>query len=53
MHTTNHHIPSGSAFNEELRDLWNQYILIQEQLLKRRCAPISIDPESIEIDGYK
>lgn len=39
MHTTNHHIPSGSAFNEELRDLWNQYILIQEQLLKETlCA---------------
>lgn len=53
MPPTDHHISSGSAFNEDLRDLWDQYILIQEQLLKKRCAPISIDPETIDIDGYK
>ena len=53
MPPTDHHISSASAFNEDLRDLWDQYILIQEQLLKKRCAPISIDPETIDIDGYK
>lgn len=53
MPTTDNHTPSGSAFNEDLRDLWDQYILIQEQLLKKRCAPISIDPKTIDIDGYK
>lgn len=53
MPLTDHHISSASAFNEDLRDLWDQYILIQEQLLKKRCAPISIDPETIDIDGYK
>lgn len=53
MPPTDHHISSASAFNEDLRDLWDQFILIQEQLLKKRCAPISIDPETIDIDGYK
>lgn len=53
MPTTDNHTLSGSAFNEDLRDLWDQYILIQEQLLKKRCAPISIDPKTIDIDGYK
>ena len=47
------HIKNTGIFNEDLRDLWDQYILIQEQLLKKRCAPISIDPETIDIDGYK
>ena len=47
------HTLPNSVFNEDLRDLWDQYILIQEQLLRKRCAPISIDPESIYLDGYK
>ena len=33
---------SKRVFNEDLKNLWDQYILIQEQLLKRRCAPIRI-----------
>lgn len=42
-----------AVFNEDLRDLWDQYILIQEQLLKRRSAPISVVPDSIHIEGHK
>lgn len=52
MTSINNH-PQNAIFNEDLRDLWDQYILIQEQLLKRRCAPISIVPESIDFDGHK
>ena len=42
-----------NTFNEDLRDLWDQYIVIQEQILKRKCAPISIDPSSVYRDGNK
>ncbi len=53
MATIDSHKSPNAVFNEDLRDLWDQYILIQEQLLKKRCAPISIDAESIEFDGHK
>ena len=53
MATIDSHTSPNSVFNEDLRDLWDQYILIQEQLLRKRCAPISIDPESVYLDGYK
>jgi adenylate kinase family enzyme len=53
MATTNNHKSPQSTFNEDLRDLWDQFILIQEQLLKRRCAPVSIIPGSIDLDGHK
>lgn len=53
MATDNAHKMNNTAFNEDLRDLWNQYILIQEQLLRKRSAPISIDPNSIEVNGHK
>ena len=53
MTTDNTKTRNNSEFNEDLRDLWNQYILIQEQLLRKRSAPISIDPETISIDGHK
>ncbi len=42
-----------AAFNDNLRDLWDLHIMIQEQLLKKRCAPIRIAPESIQIDDGK
>ena len=44
---------SKRVFNEDLKNLWDQYILIQEQLLKRRCAPICIDPKTISVEGHK
>ena len=53
MSTNESNITQGNVFSAELRDLWNQYILIQEQLLKKRCAPIYIDPKTILIDGNK
>ena len=46
-------IEQNHAFSDELRDLWNQYILMQEQMLKRRCAPVYVDPETISIDENK
>lgn len=52
MPVQDNHI-SPTAFNDELRDLWEYYIQIQEQLLLRRSAPISIKPESIVVSGNK
>lgn len=48
--TLNNH---NNAFNNDLRDLWDQYIFIQEQLLKKRCEPIYINPETISVSGHK
>lgn len=36
-----------------IQDIWQRFIDIQEELIKRRCAPISIIPEDIEIDNDK
>ena len=52
MPANDNHI-SSAAFNDELRDLWEYYIQIQEHLLLRRSAPISIKPESIVVSGNK
>lgn len=38
---------------ELIRDIWEQHILIQEQLIRQRSAPISIDPESAEVNNGK
>ena len=39
--------------SDTIRDIWKRFIDIQEKLIKQRCAPISIDPESIEIEDDK
>lgn len=36
-----------------IRDIWQRFVDIQEKLIRQRCAPISIDPESIEIEDDK
>ena len=36
-----------------IRDIWQRYVDIQEKLIKQRCAPISILPDSIEIENDK
>ena len=36
-----------------IRDIWQRFVDIQEKLIKQRCLPISIDPESIEVDDDK
>lgn len=53
MATDDSNYSSETVFNEDLKNLWDQYILIQEQQVKRKCAPISIEPETISIDGHK
>lgn len=37
----------------QIRDIWQHFVDIQEKLIKQRCSPISIIPESIEIDNDK
>lgn len=36
-----------------IRGIWQRFVDIQEKLIKQRCLPISIDPESIEVDDDK
>lgn len=36
-----------------IRDIWQNFVDIKEKLIKQRCAPISILPESIDIEDDK
>lgn len=36
-----------------IREVWQRFIDIQEQIIKQRCSPINIDVSSIEIDNDK
>ena len=36
-----------------IRDIWQRYVDIQEKLIRQRCSPISIDPNSIEVKDDK
>lgn len=36
-----------------IRDIWQKFVDIQEKVIKQRCTPISICPESIEIEDDK
>lgn len=36
-----------------IRDIWQHFVDIQSELIKQRCAPISIIPESAKIDSDK
>lgn len=36
-----------------IRDIWQRFVDIQEKLIKQRCSPISIDPNSIEVKNDK
>lgn len=36
-----------------IRDIWQRFVDIQEKLIKQRCSPISIDPNSIEVENDK
>lgn len=36
-----------------IRDIWQRFVDIQEKLIKQRCSPISIIPESIEVENDK
>ena len=36
-----------------IRDIWQKYVVIQEQLIKQRSVPISIIKDSIEVENNK
>ena len=36
-----------------IRDIWQRFVDIQEKLIRQRCVPISIIPDSIEIENDK
>ena len=38
---------------DAIREVWQRFVDIQEQLIRQRCSPISIDTNSIEIDNDK
>ena len=42
---------STSSFQYQIRDIWQRFVEIQEKLIQQRCFPISIIPESIEIEN--
>ena len=36
-----------------IRDIWQRFVDIQEKLIRQRCFPISIIPDSIEVENDK
>lgn len=45
---------SNDADSQEMiKEVWQKFVEIQEQLVRQRCMPISIDPDSVEIIGNK
>ena len=42
-----------STSQSSIRDIWQRFVDIQEKLIKQRCSPISIMPDSIEVDNDK
>lgn len=45
-------IDSNTAQNS-IRNIWQRFVDIQEKLIKQRCSPISIIPDSIDVDNDK
>lgn len=43
----------SSNSQTSIRDVWKRFVDIQEKLIKQRCSPISIIPESVEVDNDK
>lgn len=41
------------ADQQVIRDIWQHFVEIQEQLIKQRCAPISILPEHTVVENDK
>lgn len=44
---------SHETSKNAIRDIWQRFVDIQEKLIKQRCSPISIDPNSIEVENDK
>lgn len=45
-------VPHGAS-KYAIRDIWQRFVDIQEKLIKQRCSPISIDPNSVEVENDK
>ena len=43
----------SSISQSSIRDIWQRFVDIQEKLIKQRCSPISIIPDSIEVENDK
>lgn len=42
------------SFNQSsIKDIWQRFVDIQEKLIRQRCSPISIIPESIKVEDGK
>lgn len=52
-HDYQHKTNKKASIQDQIRDVWQRFIDIQEEIIKQRCAPISIIPDSIEIDNDK
>lgn len=44
---------SAELVQAQIRDIWQRFVEIQEKLIKQRCSPISIFPDSIEVENDK
>ncbi|MCQ2071581.1 MAG: AAA domain-containing protein [Bacteroidaceae bacterium] len=42
-----------NSYQNAVRDIWQKFIDVQEKLIRQRCSPISIVPDSVEIDNDK
>lgn len=42
---------SAETVQAQIRDIWQRFVEIQEKLIKQRCAPISIIPDSIQVEN--
>lgn len=51
--TDTQHVAITRNTKDAIRDIWQTFVNIQEKLIKQRCAPISIYPESIEVENDK
>lgn len=45
------HSAQSNLSQDAIRDVWQNYVDIQEQLIRQRCSPISIIPDSIDLDA--
>ena len=53
-HTKQKDQPMNTDYSQNsIRDIWQRFVDIQEKLIKQRCSPISIIPESIEVENDK
>lgn len=44
---------SNESSNNTIRDIWQHFVDIQEKLIRQKCSPISIDPNSMVVEDDK